>query len=131
MAAVKNLGKIALLIFGLLPYITFILMFTIVGPGKPTTNIFFLILGILTMLSFPSLMVFYIINVYRSNSVMKEQKHLWAALIFCGNILVYPFYWYLHIWLEPKKTTEIENQHSNQNVTSPPLSPSPSKEEEF
>jgi hypothetical protein len=99
----KNTPKIALLIFGLLPYIYFILFFTIIGVNETTDNVVFFILAILTAVSIPSAFIIYIVNVYRNKNIIKEQKHLWAALLFFGNIIVYPFYWYLHIWRKPKK----------------------------
>jgi hypothetical protein len=38
---VKGIAKIALLIFGLLPFIYFLLFFMIVGVGKTTDDLFF------------------------------------------------------------------------------------------
>jgi hypothetical protein len=103
MGTIRRLAKILLLIFGLLPYIYFILFFTIVGPGERTTSLFFTVLFVLTAISIPGAFIFYVINVYRNKSVMKEKKHLCAALLFFGHIIVYPFYWYLYIWREPKE----------------------------
>lgn len=100
---IKDTSKIALLIFGFLPYLYFILFFTIIGVNKTTDNVFFYILAILTSISIPSAFIIYIVNVYRNKDIIKEQKYLWAALLFFGNIIVYPFYWYLHIWRKPKK----------------------------
>ena len=88
----KDIAKIALLIFGLLPLIDFILFFTIVGSGERTTSLFFIILFILSAISIPGTFIFYIVDVYRKKSIVKGQKHLWAAVLFFGNIFVYPFY---------------------------------------
>ena len=104
---IRSTAKIALLIFGLFPFIYFTLFFTIVGPGEKTTNLFFIVFFVLTVLSLPGAFIFYIVDVYRNRSIMKDQKHLWAALLVFGNLLVYPFYWYLHIWREPKKSKEV------------------------
>lgn len=106
----NKLIKVILGLLSILTPITFILMFVFVGNGESTTNVFFIILVALTMLSFPGLMVFYICHVYKISRVNPEQKHLWAALLFFGSIVVYPIYWYLHIWREPKK--EIINVKS-------------------
>jgi ABC-type antimicrobial peptide transport system permease subunit len=94
----KDTSKIALLIFGFLPYIYFILFFTIIGVNQTTDNLFFYILAILTAISIPSVFIIYLVNVYRKKNITKENKYLWTALLFFGNIIVYPFYWYLHIW---------------------------------
>ena len=96
-------AKVALLIISLLPYITFILGWTVVGLDEITTNIFFVILGGLTFLSIPSLWIFYIINVYRNKGVANNQKSLWAILLFFGSFVAFPVYWYLHIWREPNR----------------------------
>ncbi len=99
----RRAAKIALLIFGLLPYITFTLGATIVGLGEKTTNPLFIILGVLTFLAFPGLLIFYIVHVYRGKKVKKDQRHLWAALLLFGNLVVYPVYWYLYVWQKRKK----------------------------
>jgi uncharacterized membrane protein YqjE len=62
-----------------------------------------MVLTALAIISIPSLMVFYMFNVYRNNRIAKNQRILWVALLFFGNIIVYPIYWYLYIWREPKK----------------------------
>jgi len=104
----RRTAKIALLMFGLLPFIYFTLFFTIVGSGERTTSVFFIVLFVLTAISIPGPFIFYVVDVYRNRGVTKDQKHLWTALLFFGNIFVYPFYWYLHIWRESKKDTEGE-----------------------
>ncbi len=92
--------------------ITFLLMWLVVGPGIYTRNIYLMALIVITILSLPSLMVFYIFNIYKSNSVAKDKRNLWAALLFFGNILVYPVYWYLYIWREHKKPQELQASQS-------------------
>jgi len=99
--------KIALLIFGLLPAIMFIVAFILGGTRENLSNIFFYVLYWLAILSFPSVFIYYVISVYTSKNIPKEQKHLWAALLFFGSLLVYPFYWYLHVWRELKKEKKI------------------------
>jgi hypothetical protein len=105
----RRTAKIALLIFGLLPFIYFALFFTIIGAGERTTSLFFIVLFILMYISVPGALVFYIIHVYRSKRVKKDRRHLWAALLFFGSVYVFPFYWYLHVWREPKRVAEGES----------------------
>ncbi|MDD5511663.1 MAG: hypothetical protein PHI12_12765 [Dehalococcoidales bacterium] len=107
----KKTAKIALLLFGLLPFIFFILFFTIVGPGESTTSLFFDILGILTAISILGAPVFYIIHACRNKCFVKNQKYSWIALFFFGNFFVFPFYWYLHIWRAPKVDCPVDNAH--------------------
>lgn len=94
----KKIAKIALLVFGLLPIIFSLSVFIMLEPGERTIDLSFYILFALTAISIPGAFIFYVINVYRNSGVIKEQKHLWAAVLFFGNVVVYPFYWYLHIW---------------------------------
>ncbi len=48
------------------------------------------------------LTIFYIINVFKNDRVEKDKKALWAVVIFMGNIMAMPVYWYLYIWREPE-----------------------------
>jgi len=93
---VKKTAKLALLLFGLLPFIYCILFFTIFGSGESTTGLFSL--KILTYISVPVAFVIYVIHACRNKHIVKNQKYLWIALLFVGNYFVFPFYWYLHIW---------------------------------
>ena len=51
--------------------------------------------------------IVYIVNVYTNDRVDKQSKLLWAVILFLGNMLVMPIYWYLYIWRElpPEKKT--------------------------
>ncbi|NLG84554.1 MAG: hypothetical protein GX493_08130 [Firmicutes bacterium] len=44
----------------------------------------------------------YIVNVFNTDLVDKDKKALWAVVLFFGNIIAMPIYWYLYIWREPK-----------------------------
>jgi hypothetical protein len=105
----RRTAKIALLVFGLLPFLLFLFSFLMLEPGEKTTSLFFIIFFILAAISFPGVLIFYIIHVYRSKRVKKDRRHLWAALLFFGSVYVYPFYWYLHVWREPKRVAEGES----------------------
>ncbi len=49
------------------------------------------------------LTIYYLIHIFSTKRLEGEQRILWAILFFVGNIMVYPVYWYLHIWSDPKK----------------------------
>jgi hypothetical protein len=100
---VRNTAKIVLLIFGLLPIVLFILAFAILEPGVKTKSTMFDVLAIPTAISIPGVFIIYLVTVYKSKHIAEEQKHLWAALLFFGNVLVYHVYWYLHIWRKVKQ----------------------------
>jgi hypothetical protein len=57
---------------------------------------------ILTMLISMGLLTYYIVNLYRSNRMNKDTKIIWAIVLFMGNMIAMPVYWYLYIWREPK-----------------------------
>jgi hypothetical protein len=98
----KKILKIALLIFGLLPVIVIIVYFSAFEPGEKTKELFYIVLFWLAAISILGAFAFYVIDVYKNVNIQKDNKHLWAALLFFGNIVVYPFYWYLHIWCKPR-----------------------------
>jgi hypothetical protein len=100
--------KIILLIFNLLPVILFISAFIILQSGETKKSLLLDIIFWPAAFSIPGTFILYVIDVYRNKTVKKEQKHLWAGLLFFGNIIVYPFYWYLHVWRKPPRQTEDE-----------------------
>ena len=57
-------------------------------------------LHIFTMLLIMGLSIFYIVDVFKNNRVDKDKKALWAIVIFLGNMIAMPIYWYLYIWNE-------------------------------
>lgn len=64
--------------------------------GPPFAIIF--ILHFLTMLVIAALTVFYIVNVFRNERVEKDKKVLWAIVLFLGNVVAMPIYWWVYIW---------------------------------
>lgn len=58
-------------------------------------------LHLLTMLLIMALTVFYIVDIFKNNRVEKDKKALWAIVIFMGNAIAMPIYWYLYFWKEP------------------------------
>lgn len=89
----------------LLFFVFMVLMFLTVGgdPNDSTTPFLIMLmfpLHLLTMLLMMGLTVFYIVNVFRNDRVVKDMKVLWAVVIFLGNIIAMPIYWYLYIWRE-------------------------------
>ncbi len=59
-------------------------------------------LHLLTMLLIVILMIIYIRDVFKSGHIAQDKKTLWAVVLFLGNMIAMPIYWYLHIWKEPK-----------------------------
>lgn len=109
-----KIAKILLLIIGLLPFIDFTLLMIFVGNDVPTSDPFFVNLGIVMFLSIPALLIFYIANVFRNTTVAKNQRALWVFLLF-GLFAVFPFYWYRHIWQDTNEAQagQIEQAAGN------------------
>jgi len=70
------------------------------GAGPPPLIALIFPLHILTMLVIMGLTIFYMVNVFKNERVVKDQKVLWAVVLFLGNVLAMPIYWYLYIWKE-------------------------------
>ena len=66
--------------------------------GPPVSFMVVFLLHLLTILWIMALTVFYIVNVFRNERVDKDKKVLWAVVLFMGNIIAMPIYWYLYIW---------------------------------
>jgi len=66
--------------------------------GMPLMFRIILPLHLLTMLEMFGLLAIYIIHLFKTDHVPSDKKALWAVVIFMGNILAMPIYWYLYIW---------------------------------
>jgi uncharacterized membrane protein len=102
-----KMWKIMFLIVGISPIILG-LMAIITRLNEPT-NILFDVLGWLAYISLVSLIILCVVNVYKNDSVAKNQRVLWIVLLIAGNVVIFPFYWYRHIWHEPKEYIYLQN----------------------
>jgi len=94
--------------FTVLPFVYFILflsffIFSFISMSSNTGNpvdMFKLILPLhlSTMLLIMVLMIIYIIDVFKNNAINSDKKALWAIVLFFGNMIAMPIYWYLNIW---------------------------------
>ena len=51
-----------------------------------------------------ALIAIYIVSVFKSETLPNEKRTLWAVVIFMGNLMAMPVYWYLYIWQQPKNS---------------------------
>ncbi len=116
LARVENMKKPVKILLGiatLWPFIYMILFFVFIfssflffsrsGAQRSGPPVFFLVifpLHLLTMLWIMALTVFYMVNVFRNELVDKDKKVLWAVVLFMGNMIAMPIYWYVYIWKE-------------------------------
>jgi len=62
-----------------------------------------MVLHIFTILWIWGLIAFYIIHLFKTSVIASDKKALWAVVLFLGNTLAMPVYWYLYIWREPER----------------------------
>ncbi len=55
----------------------------------------------LTILWTFALLAVYIRLLFKTDRVPADKKSLWAVVLFLGNMLAMPVYWYLYVWREP------------------------------
>lgn len=53
---------------------------------------------ILTMFLGIALLAFYVTHLFKNDRMPSEQRILWMLVLFMGNALAFPVYWYLHVW---------------------------------
>ncbi|MBI5189186.1 MAG: zinc ribbon domain-containing protein [Nitrospirae bacterium] len=118
----KKSTKVTLGILNVLPFVYipvfFIVMMSMVphhagggGAQQPPDGKFFVLFGVhflMVLLSF-GLTIYYVVHLFTSKLLPDGKKALWAVLLLLGNLLVFPFYWYLYIWCEPKPMPAQEN----------------------
>ena len=54
------------------------------------------------------LLVIYIKNAFKNTNIEETKRTLWVIVLFFGNIVSMPIYWYINIW-KPLKKNKIEN----------------------
>ena len=67
------------------------------------------VLHALTILGSMALMVYYIVHVFQNPRLDddKNTRLLWALVLFFGNMLAMPIYWYLNIWKVPDTPADV------------------------
>ncbi|MEA2163857.1 MAG: hypothetical protein QOK37_1984 [Thermoanaerobaculia bacterium] len=116
----KKPAKIALIIASVWPFGWMILFFVFMfgtmfffsstpksaarGQGMPPAILFFFLAHFLTILLMFGLTAFYIVYLFRTDRITQDKKALWAIVLFMGNMLAFPVFWYLYIWKEPEIT---------------------------
>ena len=51
-----------------------------------------------TILEMFALGVFYMYHLYHNDRIENQLKAFWAVIIFLGNMIAMPVYWYLYVW---------------------------------
>lgn len=78
------------------------------GEESPGLNAI-ITLHVITMFWECVLIALYIYNVFKNDRVHKDKKALWAVVLFLGNIVAMPIYWYLYIWRQDSRALTTVN----------------------
>lgn len=68
--------------------------------------ILFIVMGFIMIFHFATIIeiwvmiILYLIRIIKDESIEQNNKILWVILIFIGNIIAMPIFWYLYIWKE-------------------------------
>ena len=52
----------------------------------------------LTMLIIMGLLAFYVVHVFKNETLPSDRRVLWMIVLFMGNMFAFPVYWYFHVW---------------------------------
>lgn len=52
------------------------------------------------------LLISYIIYLFKTGHVPKDKKVLWAVVLFMGNAVSMPIFWFIYVWLPIKDQSE-------------------------
>jgi len=68
--------------------------------GFPVAFPVLLLLHLLTMVWMIGLLVFYIVYLFKTDSVPQDKKALWAVVLLLGTVVAMPVFFYFYIWPE-------------------------------
>ena len=108
----KKLTKILLAIVTILPLTYMVFFFVVVSMlfafflfgGTSERDYLFGVLTVLvplhlgTIVLILALGVFYIHHLFENDRINQDKKVLWAVVLFMGNMISMPVYWYLYVW---------------------------------
>ncbi|MEA2488948.1 MAG: hypothetical protein QOH21_740 [Acidobacteriota bacterium] len=57
-----------------------------------------MVLHLLTMLMMFALTALYVVHAFRTDLIPNDKKVLWVVVLFLGNLVAFPIYWYLFLW---------------------------------
>jgi len=77
------------------------------------TTIFLVIFPIhfAMMINIIILLVIYIKDVFKNINIEESKRTLWALVLFFGNMIAMPIYWYKNIWVPLKAEGRIINNN--------------------
>ncbi len=102
------------LLFFLFFLTVFIGGFTGTLSDKTIFPLFFVLfsLHLTTILLIFGLLIYYIVHLFKNDRVPDNLKALWAVVLFFGNFISFPVYWFLYIWKEPDSEVDLSNSEN-------------------
>ena len=102
----KRSAAILLAITTVLPVVYMFYFFSAIGPPGAHISVeesraqFELLwrLHLGTMGLMVALLVVYIVYLFKTEHVPKDKKALWAVVLFMGNVIAMPVFWFLYVW---------------------------------
>jgi len=97
----------------ILPIIYFIFFMTVIssafasvgnsgGKGEPFKMFQYILpMHLGTMVLMFALMVVYIVHAFRTDRISDDRRVVWVIILFMGNMVAFPVYWYLYLWRSP------------------------------
>ena len=78
--------------------------------GPPVAFLGLMAAHLATIMLMFGLTAFYIVFLFKTDRVPQDKKALWAAVLFLGNMLAMPVFFYLYIWPDewPRKAQRPE-----------------------
>ena len=70
-------------------------------------------LHLLTMLLMFALITLYVVHAYRTDRVEADKRVLWVVILFFGNMIAFPIYWYLYMWKGRHEGAAETNENSS------------------
>lgn len=50
----------------------------------------------------------YIFHAYKTDRIADDKRVLWVIILFLGNMVAFPVYWYLYLWRRPREETRTD-----------------------
>ena len=79
----------------------FVYMFTSMAhqqQGPPAFFMYIFPLHCFTMLLMFALTGVYVFHAYKTDQIPADKRVLWVVILFFGNMVAFPIYWYLYMW---------------------------------
>jgi len=114
----KKLAKKLVGFITLVPYTFLGLLFIdfLIYPQELLAEVYLNHVYVGTLLWIVSLLVFYLIHLFRIKRLDTERQILWAIVLLFGNVLAMPVYWYRYIWHQSHQPKIIKNEDGTQII---------------